>query len=42
MRDGGWVKSAVGIINLRVDGQSSEALAMRNGGLVFVGTRKSY
>ena len=34
MRDGGWVKVAVSMMNLRVDGQYLEAL-VRNGGLGF-------
>ena len=41
MHDGGWVNVAVGMMNLRVDGQYLDALA-RNGGLGFVGTWKSY
>ena len=41
MRDGVWVKVAVGMMDLQIDGQYLEVV-VRNGGLGFVGTWKSY
>ena len=40
MRDGGWVKVAVGMVDLRVDGQYVEALVENGGlGLLELGSR---